>query len=115
MAVKIEAIYVYLPDTLADWELGHAVAELHSGRFFKKDARRIPLKTVANAKAPIRTMGGLTVVPDGLVDEIEARETSMLLLPGGNTWSDPNHAPVLKKRANCSPWAARCAPFAEPP
>ncbi len=29
-------IYVYVLDTLADWEIGYVTAELHSGRFFKK-------------------------------------------------------------------------------
>ena len=29
-------IYVYVLDTLADWELGHVISELNSGRFFKK-------------------------------------------------------------------------------
>ena len=31
-------VYVYVLDTLADWELGYVTAELNSGRFFKKDA-----------------------------------------------------------------------------
>ena len=31
-------VYVYALDTLADWELGYVIAELNSGRFFKKDA-----------------------------------------------------------------------------
>ena len=34
-------IYVYVLDTLADWEIGYVTAELHSGRFFKKDAPRL--------------------------------------------------------------------------
>ncbi len=29
-------IYVYVLDTLADWELGHVISELNSGRFFQK-------------------------------------------------------------------------------
>ena len=29
-------IYVYVLDTLADWELGHVISELNSGRFFKR-------------------------------------------------------------------------------
>lgn len=37
-------IYVYVLDTLADWELGHVISELNSGRFFKKDAQRVSLK-----------------------------------------------------------------------
>ena len=28
-------IYVYVLDTLADWELGYVTSELNSGRFFR--------------------------------------------------------------------------------
>ena len=34
-------IYVYVFDTLADWELGYITAELNSCRFFKKEAPRV--------------------------------------------------------------------------
>lgn len=90
-------IYVYVLDTLADWELGCVTAELHSGRFFKKDTPQVSLKTVSDSKAPIHTMGGLTVVPDCLIDDIVVSETSVLLLPGANTWSDPKHGAILEK------------------
>lgn len=90
-------IYIYILDTLADWELGYVTSELNSGRFFKKDAQRISLKTVSCSKEPIRTMGGLTVVPDCLIDDMVVNETSVLLLPGANTWSDPKHGTIIKK------------------
>lgn len=90
-------IYVYILDTLADWELGYVTSELNSGRFFKKDAQRISLKTVSRSKEPIRTMGGLTIVPDCLIDDMVVSETSVLLLPGANTWSDPKHGTIIEK------------------
>ena len=31
-------VYVYVMDTLADWEIGHVTAELYSKRFFRADA-----------------------------------------------------------------------------
>ena len=89
-------IYAYVLDTLADWELGYVTSELHSGRFFKKHAPQISLKTVGTCKAPIHTMGGLTVAPDCLIDDIVVSETSVLLLPGANTWSDPKNAAILR-------------------
>lgn len=90
-------IYVYVLDTLADWELGHVISELNSGRFFKKDAPRISLKTVGFTKSPVHTMGGLTIMPDCFTDEIVVSKTSMLLLPGADTWSDPKHGAILQK------------------
>lgn len=90
-------IYVYVLDTLADWELGHVISELNSGRFFKKGAQRVSLKTVSDSKEPIHTMGGMTIVPAFVIDEIVVSETSVLLLPGADTWNDPKHRAIIKK------------------
>lgn len=90
-------VYVYVLETLADWELGYITSELHSGRFFKKDAERVSLKTVSYSKEPIHAMGGLTVIPDCLTDDIIVSKTSVLLLPGADTWNDPRHGAILKK------------------
>ena len=90
-------IYVYVLETLADWELGYVTSELHSRRFFKKDAECVSLKTVSYSKEPIHTMGGLTVIPDCLIDDVVVSETSVLLLPGADTWNDPKHGAIMKK------------------
>lgn len=90
-------IYVYVLDTLADWELGHITAEVHSRRFFKKDAPQVVMKMVSGSKDPTHTMGGLTVTPDCLIDDMVVSETSVLLLPGANTWSEPKHGAILEK------------------
>ncbi|MGW8115278.1 type 1 glutamine amidotransferase family protein [Caproicibacterium sp. NSD3] len=90
-------IYVYILDTLADWELGHVISELNSGRFFKKDAPHVLLKTVSNSKEPIKTMGGLTIVPDCLIEDIALSKENVLLLPGADTWNDPKHGAIIEK------------------
>lgn len=48
--------YVYVLDTLADWELGHLIAELNSGQYFKRRGERISVKTVGLTKDPVTTM-----------------------------------------------------------
>lgn len=103
-------IYVYILDTLADWELGHVTAELKSGRFFKEDAPAVSLKTVSYSKDPVRTMGGMTIVPDCLIDDIAVSEKSMLLLPGADTWNDPKHGAITEKASKLlSSGATVCA------
>lgn len=90
-------IYVYILDTLADWELGYVTAELNSGRFFKKDAPKIALKTVGHSKEAITTIGGMTIVPDCLIDDIIMSDTTVLLLPGADTWNDPKQEAIIEK------------------
>ncbi|MBL1227021.1 type 1 glutamine amidotransferase family protein [Enterococcus sp. BWR-S5] len=90
-------IYIYVLDTLADWEMGHLISELNSGRFFKKDAKQLVIKTVSYSKEPITTMGGVKIVPDCLTDDIVTDKSSVLLLPGADTWNDPKHSAILEK------------------
>ena len=103
-------VYVYVLDTLADWELGYVTSELNSGRFFKKGAQSVSLKTVSYSKEPIHTMGGMTIVPDCLINDMAVSETSVLLLPGANTWNDPKHGAIIEKASEfLSSGATVCA------
>lgn len=90
-------IYVYILDTLADWELGYVTSELNSTRFFKKGAQQVSLKTVSYSKKPIVTMGGMTIMPDNSIDDMVMSNTTMLLLPGAETWNDPKHSDIIEK------------------
>ena len=90
-------VYIYVLDTLADWELGYVTAELNSGRFFKKGAPEVLVETVALSKEPVKTMGGLTIVPDCSISDIEMGEKNVLLLPGATTWDAPKHRAIIQK------------------
>lgn len=90
-------VYVYTPDALADWELGYVTAELNSRRFFKKDAPGVSVKTAGVSKAPVKTMGGLTITPDCVIGDIAVSEKSVLVLPGASTWDNPRHGAVIEK------------------
>jgi len=90
-------VYIYLLATLADWEIGSLTAELNSKRFFRPDAPKLIVKTVAVSKDPVKTMGGLTIIPDCTIDEIEMTEKTVLILPGADTWSDVENAQIIQK------------------
>ena len=82
---------------MADWETGYVMAELNSKRFFRKNAPEVNVTAVGLTKQPVITMGGLTIVPDITLKEISVLSQSILLLPGGNTWSEEKHGPVVDK------------------
>lgn len=90
-------IYVYVLDTLADWELGNITAEIYSKRFFKKDAEELSLQTVSCSKDSVHSMGGMNIIPDCLIEDMVIDTSSVLLLPGADTWSDPRHFVILEK------------------
>lgn len=70
-------------DGLADWEPGHLLAELRSGRF-----TATPFEVVAAAESlePVTTMGGLRLLPDALIADIDPAASDLLVLPGADLW-----------------------------
>lgn len=91
------ALYLYVTDTLADWEPGHILAELHSGRYLKDPARTYTVIPCGISRAPVITMGGIRITPQELIGDIRPGEGDLLLLPGADTWLDPLHGPCLEK------------------
>ncbi len=89
-------IYLYVTDTLADWECGHVLAELHSGRFFKDPTCRYDLVLCGRTMDPVTTMGGLCMVPKVLFRDIRPVTGDLVLLPGADTWLDPVQGPIIE-------------------
>lgn len=91
------AIFLYITDTLADWECGHVLAELHSGRYLKDPDSRYDLVLCGRTMDPVTTMGGLPMVPKVLFQDIRPGAGDLVLLPGADTWLDPAQGPVIEK------------------
>lgn len=92
-------VYLYVFNTMSDWEVGYLIAELNSGRYFRKGLAPIEVVTVGVDKSPVTTMGGIDVLPRVSVDECMLESTDVLVLPGGDTWMETIHEPILKKAA----------------
>ena len=75
--------HIAIYDTLADWEPGHLLAELHTGRF---TGTRFDVVTVAESLDPITTMGGVRMVPDMLIADLDPADSDILILPGAELW-----------------------------
>jgi putative intracellular protease/amidase len=75
--------HLALYDTLADYEVGHLLAELQTGRF---TGTRFDVVSVAESREPITTMGGVGTVPDALLTDLEPADSDLLVLPGAETW-----------------------------
>ncbi|MGO1044676.1 type 1 glutamine amidotransferase family protein [Clostridioides difficile] len=95
--MKNRKVYMYVFDTMSDWEVGYLTAELNTGRYFKKGLEPLKIITVGNDKNPITTMGGLKVIPDISIDECNIESKDALILPGGNTWTSTIHEIILER------------------
>ncbi|MET3292335.1 UNVERIFIED_CONTAM: putative intracellular protease/amidase [Brevibacillus sp. OAP136] len=94
-------VYLYVFDTMADWEVGYVTAELNSGRYYKKGVPASKIVTVGIDKTPITTKGGLKIVPDMELAECNMINADALILPGGDTWTEIIHESILTKVEQC--------------
>lgn len=92
----MRTLYLYVLDTLADWEPGHVMAELRSGRYLKDPALRYSVVLCGSTLDTVNTMGGLQLVPEILIGNIQPAPGDVLVLPGADTWLDPAQAPTLR-------------------
>jgi putative intracellular protease/amidase len=67
----------------AEMEVGHLLAELHTGRF---TGTRFGMVAVADTAEPVTSMGGVTTVPDALLAELDPAASDLLILPGAEMW-----------------------------
>jgi len=93
----MHTLYLYVPDTMADWEPGHVLAELRSGRYLKNPALKYHVVTCGRTMDTVTTMGGIHILPEVLVGDIRPVPGDVLVLPGADTWLEPSQEPVITK------------------
>lgn len=91
----VHRIYYYVLDTLSDWEAGFALAELHSGRYFRPGAPRYQTVVFGATRDPVVSLGGVRIAPDAASSELEVAAGDLVLYPGADTWAEPKHALAL--------------------
>ncbi len=89
-------IYLYVLNTLSDWEISFLTAELVSKRYFNNQSEDVTVLKVGATEAPIRTMGGLIINPDITVNEIDTNSDNILILPGADTWFEQVNEKIIK-------------------
>ena len=80
-------VHVAVFDTLADWETGYATAHIRRSSW-QREPGRYTTATVGPTREPVTTMGGIRISPDLALDELDPRDSAMLILAGGDTWGE---------------------------
>jgi putative intracellular protease/amidase len=91
-----KAVHLFVFDTLADWEYAFAAVGIHNSAF-QKQPGQFRIETVALNKTPVKTMGGVTIVPDTTLDAIRPTDSAMLILPGGMAWEKGENLDAVEK------------------
>jgi putative intracellular protease/amidase len=72
-------VHVLVFDGLADWEPGHALAEL-------RRSAGLAVVAVGFTADAVTTMGGLRILPDLALSAVVPGDVRLFLLPGGDMW-----------------------------
>jgi len=88
-----QMVHLFVFNTLADWETGYVVAGINNPDM-QKQPGRYQIQTVGSKAEPVRTIGGVTILPDITLDELEPG--AMLILPGGEAWDQGKNTKVLE-------------------
>lgn len=86
--------YLYVLNTMADWEIAYITAELNSGRFLKDG--KVTISKVSNNSNPVTSMGGMSIDVDIKLSEVEFLEGDLLILPGADTWMEEEHNYIIE-------------------
>lgn len=78
-------VYLFVFDTMADWEASFAIAGINNPRF-QQNPGRYRVVTVGPTREPVTTIGGMRILPQISLSEIEPDHAAMLILPGGDKW-----------------------------
>ena len=89
-------VHLAIYDTLAEMEVGHLLAELRTGRF---TGTPFDVVTVAESRDPVTTMGGVRVLPDMLLADLDPADSDLLVLPGAEMWDAGGGAPFAAAAA----------------
>jgi putative intracellular protease/amidase len=89
----MQEVHLFVLNGMADWEPGFAIA--HINRPMPGVSSGFRVRTVGQDNTPVRSMGGLTIVPDLSLSEISPSGSAMLILPGAELWSDGSTDPAL--------------------
>jgi putative intracellular protease/amidase len=84
-----KAVYLLIMEGFADWEPAHAVAELRRHGEYRVESVGLTLE-------PVRSMGGLTVLPSKTVSEVDVSDVAVFILPGGDRWESSAIEPELQ-------------------
>jgi putative intracellular protease/amidase len=89
-------VYLFVFNTLADWEPGFAIAGMNNPAY-QVQPGRFQVRTVGVSREPVTTVGGVTILPDFTLDEIEPTGSALLILPGGSGWEKGEQSEAIEK------------------
>jgi putative intracellular protease/amidase len=93
-------VYVFVFDSMADWEAAFAIAGINNPQF-QRTPGRYRIVTVGVSDQPVTTMGGVRILPDATLADVDLRQAAMFILPGGETWEADANPEAIRMARTC--------------
>ena len=81
--------YLLVFDGLADWEPAHALCEINKSEKFD-------VVGVGFSGEPIRTMGGLKLIPEITIGDVNPAGAGIFIMPGGEMWEQKSDENLIR-------------------
>ena len=85
-----KTVHIAALETLADWEIGYLTAHLRNGHF-QTGLDTYEIRFVGASPQSVTTMGGIKLTPDIVLDDLAPEASVALVLPGADTWDEPEN------------------------
>ena len=88
-------VYLFVFDSMADWEAAFAISGINNPQF-QREPGRYRVVTVGTSREPVTSMGGVRILPETTLSEIDPDQSAMLILPGGDRWESCSNAEAVE-------------------
>ncbi len=98
-------VYIFLFEGFADWEISYATPHI------RKD-KKYDLVTTSLSGENVKSMGGLEIIPNCKLSDLDYKNIAMFILPGGDAWEKKELReiiPVIEKLAKSKSLSLRSA------
>jgi putative intracellular protease/amidase len=85
MTTTHRTVHLAVYDSISDWEIGYLTAHLSNGHH-QREPGRYRIATVGLTTEAVTTMGGLRLLPDLALADLDPSASAMLVLTGADTW-----------------------------
>jgi putative intracellular protease/amidase len=94
-------VYLYVCSDLADWEPALAIAMISGLNTDIPKKRSYNIVTFGLTKEPVKTVGGITILPDVDIDGIDLSRTAMVILSGSSIYEKEDPVRLVPLVRDC--------------
>jgi putative intracellular protease/amidase len=82
-------VHLFVCETFADWEPSFVLPMLND------PTAGYRVQTVGVSREPVKTAGGLTILPDLQLSDLEPTRSALLILPGSDGWAQGHYPEAI--------------------